>query len=531
MTAIERQHEQELLQDSARVALLKGNYQEAYAILTNAIKQHPNYAGFYFLLSRIAYDFKNHLKEVEKLTTAYRLEPESLKYTVYLARAYVLAGNTGDAVYLLSRAQRMQDHDVETLDVMGVSYNRLCMYEQAAECFKKAILFGEAHAGVYFNLASSLKFCGDFAGARETYENAIALKPDYFKAHAALTSLGGISQEVNHIDRLRELLPKAADPDDCLCIAHALSKELEALKRYDESIEVLSQAKQKKSRQISYNFMRDQDVFESLKRHFSSKPMTLSNGSPKERAIFIVGMPRTGTTLVERIISNHSDVATGGELYNFSVALKRIIGSSSNEFIDSDFLNRLTEVDRALLGRNYIASTEYLLSGKRFLVDKLPLNVLYAGLIIEALPETRIICLDRNPLDTIASNYRQLFSFQDSTFGYSLNLEDAARYYIEFKHLADWWRNLYPDNFYTINYESLVRNPEQEIRALLSFCGLEWEEACLAVEKNNKPVATASAVQVRQPISATSVGQWKHYATYLEPAIAVLTAAGISLEH
>ena len=530
MTEIERRHKQELLQDSASIALINGNYQDAYAILTNAVKRYPDYAGFYFLLSRIAYDFKNHLKEVEMLMSAYRLEPESLKYTVYLARAYVLAGNTVDAVYLLSRAQRMQAHDTEVLDVMGTSYNRLCMYEQATECFKKAISVGQANAGVFFNLASSLKFCGDFAGAREAYENAIALKPDYFKAHAALTSLGGITQDSNHIERLRELLPKAVDPDDCLCIAHALAKELEMLKRFDESIDVLSQAKKKKSKQISYNFIRDQDVFESLKRHFSSKPMTLNNGYTKERAIFVVGMPRTGTTLVERVISNHSEVATGGELYNFSIALKRIISSSSNEFIDSDFLKRLAEVDRAVLGRNYIASTEYLLSGKHYLVDKLPLNVLYAGLIIEALPEARIVCLDRNPLDTITSNYRQLFSFQDSTFGYSLNLEDAARYYVEFKHLVDWWHKLYPDNFYIVNYESLVLDPQQEIGKLLAFCGLEWEEACLAVEKNNKPVATASAVQVRQPISAASVGQWKHYAAYLEPAIAILTAAGITLE-
>ncbi len=530
MTVIEARHEQERLQDSASIALINGNYQEAYTILTSAVKQYPDYAGFYFLLSRIAYDFKNHPKEAEKLTIAHQLEPENLRYGVYLARAQVLSGNTSDAVYLLSRAQRTLIQDVETLDVMGVSYNRLCMYEQAAECFKRAISLGNAHAGVYFNLASSLKFCGDFAGARDAYENAIALKPDYFKAHAALTSLGGITSDVNHIERLRELLPRATDPDDGLCIAHALSKELESLKRFDESIEVLAQAKQKKSQQIAYDFIRDQDTFDSLKRHFSSKPITLMNSYANERAIFVVGMPRTGTTLVERIISNHSDVATGGELYNFSVALKRIIGSSSNEFIDSSFLGRLAEVDRALLGRNYIASTEYLLSGKRFLVDKLPLNVLYAGLIIEALPEAKIVCLDRNPLDTIASNYRQLFSFHDSTFGYSLNLEDAARYYVEFKHLTDWWRKLYPDNFYVVNYEFLVTEPQQEIGKLLAFCGFDWEDACLAVEKNNKPVATASAVQVRQPISAASVGQWKHYAAYLKPAIAILIDAGIPIE-
>lgn len=532
MVVVDNEHEQMLIQDSARLALLQGDYRNAFQLLTDAVSRYPQWAGAYYLLSRIAYDFKNHLKEVEMLTHAYRLESNKLEYTVYLARAQVLAGNTGDAVYLLARAERLENHTAEVLDVMGVTYNRLCMYEQAATCFKKAIAFGQtqlyaAQPGLFFNLASSLKFCGDFAGARTAYESAIALKPDYYKAHAALTSLGGITPQTNHIVRLRELVSTATDPDDSLCIAHALSKELEALKCFDESINVLAQAKQKMTKKLAYQFARDQDIFARVKQHFSAKPPVLNKGYANERAIFVVGMPRTGTTLVERIISNHSQVATGGELYNFSIALKRQLNSTSNEFIDSDFINRLGEVDLAALGREYIASTDYLLAGKRYLVDKLPLNILYAGLIMAALPEAKIVCLDRNPLDTIASNYRQLFSFHDSTFGYTLNLEDTARYYVEFKRLVEFWQNLYPNNFYVINYEALVGNPTDESKALLDFCGLEWEAACLNVEKNTKPVATASAVQVRQPISAASVGQWKHYAAYLEPAIAILTDAGL----
>lgn len=521
-------NEQALVLDAARLALLQGDHRNAYQLLIDALQQHPACAAIYFLLSRIAYDFKNHPKEVEMLTHAYRLEPENTAYSVYLARAQMLAGNTADAVYFLARAERCTDHTAETWDLMGVSYNRLCMYQQAASCFRKAIGFGQAHAGVFFNLASSLKFCGDFAGARDAYEHAIALKPDYYKAHAALTSLGGITHTANHIARLRELLLTALAPDDCLCIAHALSKELEALNQFDESIAVLKQAKQKKSGQLAYQFPRDQVIFEKLQCYFLSKSAGVEGGYATERAIFIVGMPRTGTTLVERIISNHSDVATGGELYNFSVALKRQLGANHNEFIDSEYIDRLESVDREALGRDYIASTDYLLGEKRFLVDKLPLNVLYAGLIIEALPKAKIICLDRNPLDTITSNYRQLFSFHDSTFGYSLLLESTAGYYVEFNRLIDCWRKLYPNNFYVINYESLVSHSVAEIQRLLNFCGLEWEDACLNVEQNNKPVATASAVQVRQPISAASVGQWKNYAAYLEPAMTILADAGIS---
>lgn len=527
MTAVTRQHEQKLIQDSARVALLQSNYQEAFRLLTDAVKQYPDCAGFYFLLSRIAYDFKSYANEVDMLANANRLEPDNPVFAVYLARAQVLAGNSVDAVYLLSRAERMVEHTAETWDLMGVTYNRLCMYQQAAAAFEKSIGREQKNPGVFFNLASALKFCGDFAGARTAYERAIALNPDYFKAHAALTSLGGITRESNHIERLRELLSIAASPDDNLCIAHALSKELEVLKKYDESIVVLAKAKRQKSHQLGYRFARDQQTFSLLEKHYSEKSSVKKPGLDNERAIFVVGMPRTGTTLVERILTNHHKVASGGELHNFSISLKRQINSTSHEFIDPVFVESFSSVDLTQLGEDYIKTTHYLIEDKQFLVDKLPLNILYCGLIADALPMAKIVCLDRNPLDTIVSNYRQLFSFQDSTFGYSLDLENTARYYVEFKQLVDLLLEKYPENFYLVNYEALVTSPDIEIQKLLQFCGLDWDDACLYIEQNNKPVATASAVQVRKPISASSIGQWKHYTTYLEPVRAILAQAGV----
>ncbi|MEN0039606.1 MAG: sulfotransferase [Cellvibrio sp.] len=529
MTAIASQHEQELIQDSARVALIRGNYQEAYGILTKAVNQYPECAGFYFLLSRIAYDFKSYIKEVEMLTKANQLEPDNPVFTVYLARAHILAGNSVESVNLLSHAELMSNHTAESFDVMGGTYNRLCMYQQAADAFEKSIALDQRNHGVFFNLASSLKFCGDFTGARAAYERAIALKPDYFKAHAALTSLGGITQESNHVDRLRELLDVASSSDDLLAVAHALSKELEALKQYDDSIAVLAKAKRQKSSQLGYQFERDAKIFSQLQQYYADESVSDRTGFDNERAIFVVGMPRTGTTLVERILTNHHQVASGGELHNFSIALKRQIKSTSREFIDSAFVDIFPAIDLSKLGEDYINTTDYLTGDKKFLVDKLPLNILYAGLIAQALTKAKIVCLDRNPLDTIASNYRQLFSFQDSTFGYSLDLENAARYYVEFRRLVNLLQEKYASNFHLVNYEVLATNPDVEIRKLLQFCELDWDEACLHVEKNDKPVATASAVQVRKPISTSSIGQWRHYSAYLEPVKTILAQAGIAI--
>lgn len=530
MNSTDTPHEQILITDQARLALLQGQHQQAYQLLINATKRFPEFGGAYFLLSRIAYDFRNHLKEVEMLLAAHNLEPDNLEFIVYLARAQVLMGNSAYAHELLNHAETLNGHTAEIYDLMGVVYNRLCIYQQAAICFKKSVECNSNNPGVFFNLASTLKFCGDFSGARTAYENAIALKPDYFKAHAALTSLGGINFEFNHVDRLRELLPIAVNPDDRLTVAHALSKELEALEQWGDAMAVLAAPKLDKYRQLQCESSDDQIIFEKLCAFYTASAPAGKSGYVHQRPIFVTGMPRTGTTLVERIISGHPDVASGGELYNFSVALKQAIGSQSSKFLAADFIDRFAQLNLEVLGRAYIESTEYLADGKTFLVDKLPLNVLYAGLIIQALPAAKVICLDRNPLDTIASNYRQLFSFQDSTFGYSLNLEHAAVYYTAFRNLTNLLLDLYPKNFYRINYEALVSNPEVESRKLLQFCGLQWDEACLRIEQNAKPVATASAVQVRQPITASGVGQWQRYSAHLQPAIKILMDAGLLLK-
>lgn len=523
-------HEQTLIEDAARLAILQGRHQHAYQLLMDALKRFPDFVSAYFLLSRIAYDFKNHLKEVDMLLAAHNLDPDNLEFIVYLARAQVLVGNSTYAHELLGRAELLSGHTAEIYDLMGVIYNRLCMYQQAASCFEKSIKSNSANAGVFFNLASTLKFCGDFAGARTAYEQSILLKPDYFKAHAALTSLGGITREHNHIERLRKLREKAIDPDDALCIAHALSKELEAISEWDGAMVALNLAKQKKYVQRHFNFSRDNELFKKLSDYYSSRTGRIKTGYIHNRPIFVTGMPRTGTTLVERVISGHPAVASGGELYNFSVAVKQMIGSISSEFISADFVEQFDRINLERLGQAYIESTNYLAGEKPFLVDKLPLNILYAGLMIEALPAAKVVCLDRNPLDTIVSNFRQLFSFQDSTFSYSLSLEHAARYYIEFRKLSDQLMQIYPDNFYRVNYETLVTSPEIEIRKLLDFCGLSWDEACLHIDQNTKPVATASAVQVRQPITASGVGQWQRYSSYLKPAIGILEEAGLMLK-
>ena len=234
-------------------------------------------------------------------------------------------------------------------------------------------------------------------------------------------------------------------------------------------------------------------------------------------------MPRTGTTLVERILSQHTDVTSAGELEHFGLLLKKMSSSATNRVLDAETVNATKGIDFRTLGQSYIDSTRALTGDTAKFVDKMPLNVLYVGFILQALPNAKIVCLDRNPLDTIVSNFRQLFAANSYNYNYAYDLISTAKFYLEFKSLTQLWSKKYPNNFSLVKYETLVNDPESQAKELVEFCGLTWQEDCVHIDKNSAPVATASAVQVRKPINNKSIGNWRKYDAYLDEVKVLLT--------
>jgi hypothetical protein len=238
-------------------------------------------------------------------------------------------------------------------------------------------------------------------------------------------------------------------------------------------------------------------------------------------------MPRTGTTLVERILSSHPAVFAAGELTNFALVLKRMARTPSNRVLDPETLAAAAALDAARLGEAYVESTRPRTGHTPRFIDKMPLNFFYAALIHRALPSAKIVCLRRGALDACLSNYRQLFATSFSYYNYSFDLLDTGRYYVEFDALARHWRQVLPSASYReVRYEEIVEHTEREARALVEFCGLEWDPACLAFHENATPVATASSVQVRRPIYRTSLERWRKYEREIEPLRELLAAAG-----
>jgi hypothetical protein len=241
-------------------------------------------------------------------------------------------------------------------------------------------------------------------------------------------------------------------------------------------------------------------------------------GDPSELPIFVVGMPRSGTTLVEQILASHPAVHGAGELTLFEGIAASVCGGSYPGSTES-----LTPQHIVAAGYDYVQRVAALAPEAGRIVDKLPGNFLYAGLIHLALPNARIVHCRRDPVDTCLSCYTKIF---DGARNCTYDLRELGRYYRHYERLMDHWRNLLPpDRFFEIGYEAIVADLEGEARRLLDSCGLSWNPACLSFHRTRRPVKTASAAQVRQPLYPSSVGRWHRHARHLEPLLAALRQA------
>src|SRR5690606_34897323 len=361
-------------------------------------------------------------------------------------------------------------------------------------------------------------------------EACIARDPRHWRAHHSLSQLRRQTPDNNHLDRLQSLLPQAqASPTARLFLNMAIAKELEDLGRFEESFAHLVEGKSAPKPLLKYSSQRDEELFDALAGAFPAVETT-RDGCAGDAPIFIVGMPRTGTTLVDRIVSSHSAVHSAGELHNFAVAWKRALGGPNFRMFSPADIAKASGIDWAALGADYLASTRPMAGHAPRFTDKLPHNFLYLGFIAKALPDAKLVCVRRNPMDTCLSNFRQLFAPESPYFDYSYDLLDTGRYYLMFDRLMAHWQAVFPGRILEVRYESVVEDLEGNARRLVDFCGLPWEDECLRFERNAAPVTTASAAQVRAPIYRSALDRWKQYQAQLEPLRRLFADAGLDVD-
>lgn len=503
--------------------LRKKAYKAVHEVALQAIRTNISDPVPYFLLGVIAFDHNNFGKAQELFRKAHQLDAKEPYYPAYLAMSLSTLRKSNEARMAADTASRFIDTNAHLNDMIGVVYSRCGFHENAVEHFKVAIRENKSEPNYFYNLAASQQFLGQFKKAQVAYETVLRLDPENHRAWSSLISLKKQTKDQNHLETLKLLFNRThLSTDAKLHFGHAIAKTLEDLGQYKESLSWLLKSKAEKRIELPFDRDSASRVFNAAK--FGNEFTERFDKFDQERVpIFIVGLPRTGTTLVDRILSSHSQVKSAGELDAFAEQVKKLTNTSSPLVLDAETLIAAQSITLGLAAQNYLDQTKALGSGLPYMVDKMPLNFFYAGLIARAFPKVKIIALRRGALDSCLSNFRQLFSTQFSYYNYTFDLQDTAYFYRQFDDLMAHWRNTLPtDKFMEVHYEDVVCDQENQTRRLLDFCDLNWEEACLRFHENKAAVSTASSVQVRQPLYSGSIGRWKKYGDKIDDLKKVL---------
>jgi len=520
------------LEAEAKAALRRGDLPAAVTAARALTLASPEQSAGYFLLGMAAAEAGHIAKAIPLIEAAVQRGAQA-DHLAQLAKLLILTRRDGPAADAVRQALALSPGDALTLDTLGCVLSRLGDHEASIAPFAAAVAAEPGNPEYRYNLAAAMGFVGQVDEARGHYEAILARDPGNARVHYALAILARQTAQANNIPRLEAALADARRPEDTLRIQYALAKELEDIGNTTEAFAHLSAANAAHKRAIGYDFAHDAAIFDAIEARFGRDAESLASGTGNQddAPIFVVGMPRTGTTLVDRILTSHTEVGSAGELQAMPLAVKQLAGTASRLVIDPATIAASGDIDPGAIGKAYLERAgHHRPKGKARFIDKLPANFLYVGHIARALPNARIVCLRRNPMDTIWSNYKNLFASQSAYYAYSYDLMDTARYYARFDRLMALWEGLWPGRVLQLSYEKLVADQEKETRRLLDHCGLTWDYACLSFHENKAAVATPSAAQVRRPINTDSVGKWRAYEDALAPPRAWLEAQGIQVD-
>ena len=468
----------------------------------------------------------NHAAALQAARRAGQLAPGHPSALMLEADLLQLCGERAACIESLSGL--VTEHSASSprlLQDIAQRFTALGLHRQAEACHAAATILAPNQPAYLYNHASSLIALGRLEQAETVLDQVIAAKPDDADAWYNRATLRKQSVDRNHIAAIEAQLQASAPAAPArVALGYALAKEREDLGHHAAAFQALSEAANLRRRQLSYRVEDDVDTMQRIAAAFGADYFQQARaGHQDPRPLFVVGLPRSGTTLVDRILSSHSQVESRGESTDFALALMHCAGPCGSK---AELIARSRQIDPELLGQRYCAG----LSGpsEQRLIDKTPINFLYLGLIAKALPQARIIHLRRNPMDACYAMYKTLFRM---AYPFSYSQQDLAQYWLAYDRLMQHWRAVLPaGHWLEIDYETLVSDQEGVSRQLVEFCDLPWEPACLNFESNRSPSLTASAAQVRQPIYRSSVALWRRYAEQLGPLRAALEQAGVQID-
>ena len=532
----------------------KGQIQEALDNVETLIKDYPN-EPLLFNISGVCYKAIGQLDAaVKSFENALAIKPDYTEVNYNLGLTFQELAQPEDAVKCYEKALAVNPDYAEAHNNLGVTLKKLGQLDAAVKCYEKALAVNPDYAEAHTNLGNAFKELGQLDAAVKCYEKALAIRPDYDEAHnnlgVTLYDLGQLDAAVKCYEQAIAIKPNyaeahhnlsaikkytASDPQitqmqslfstsdlsqlDRMYLCFALAKANEDLGKQDELFKVLHEGNHLCKQQLNYSHDKSDTLFSIVKNLFNSPLIiekSLSYEASTIRPIFIVGMPRSGTSLVEQIIASHHEVYGAGELYNLANSISPIL----EEYLNQN-TNTLLEKDFLTIRQQYLDSLSSFNVLESIITDKMPLNFRYIGFILSAFPEAKIVHLKRDAMATCWSMYKRYFTEEN---GFTFNQEDLAGFYGLYKNLMDFWHQLFPNKIFDMCYEDLTTNQEEETRKLLKYCELDWDENCLNFHTSKRAVATPSALQVRQKMYQGSSEAWKKHEKYLQPLIKGLSS-------
>ena len=491
------------IDDFSQATILKSDYAEAYCNLGVTYQEKGD------LVSAVN-AYKNAIDNDNNYPTAHN----------NLGKIFLASGEIDSSIKHLECAITLKSDFADAHNNLGSAFLRINKLNDAIKSYKKAIALKPDFAVANNNLGIAYLRTGDPKLASKFFENAITITPGYATAHHNLSGVKVYKEKDKQVSLIESLLiENNLSQKERIYLNFALAKAYEDLGNHEELFKHLNEGNRIRKKEMSNSIADSEEHNELIKLFFNSNninniKLTYRDSLPI-RPIFIVGMPRSGTSLVEQIISSHHEVYGAGEVNNFHNIIMPIIEEHA---VNENY--NLKNDEFALIRKQYSNSLERFYANEKVITDKWILNFKTIGFILSAFPESKIVHLKRDARATCWSIYKHYFSDEGNRWAY--DYQDLARFYKSYVGLMDYWHNLFPGKIYDISYEDLTSNQEKETRNLLKYCDLDWDENCLNFYTNTRAVKTASAVQVRNKMYQGSSDVWRQYSEHLKPLLDAL---------
>ena len=502
--------------------------QEAEDIYRSILKRDPNHVEAARLLARIAMDYERYGEAEIFLTHALQNAPDYARAWIDLVNAQQKQDKYDEATKSALELLKITPDSPESHMMYAGVIGSAGRHEEAIVAYEKAIALEPEKPGAFSSMAHHLKTIGRQDKAIAAYRQSIAIKPDHTESYWSMANLKTFQFNNEEIDAMQALLLDKDLPDASrVHVYNALGHEYESRKDYPKAFANFSACNQLRRQSESYDPVETETQHEKIIAIFNKKFLDQTAAEVSEVSpIFIIGLPRSGSTLIEQILASHSQVEGTHELSDLPRTMQaaRRRGSVHKGFPES--IEHFGLEQWAGIGQDYLKSTQKYRTDRPFFIDKTPNNFIFSGVLKLALPNAKIINARRHPLDSCFGSYKQLFA---SGQPFTYDLFELGEYYLEYQQLMEYWHEVIPNFILDVHYEKVVNDLETEVKRMLDFCDLSFEENCLRFYETERAVKTASSEQVRQPLYSSSVNLWRNYEDNLGDLIEILRPLLIEL--